>query len=76
MLMLSCSMAQAAEHRGRIAVDQHAASQARGQAAANQDRLQFKAQQTQVQLEVAQQAQRAQQIKALTAKPPPSLGMR
>ncbi len=69
-------MAQAAEHRRRIAVDQQAASQARGQAATHQDRLQLKAQQTQVQLEVAQQAQRAQQIKALTAKPPPSLGMR
>ncbi len=76
MLMLPCSMTQAAEHRRRIALDQHAASQARGQAAANVDRLQFKAQQTQVQLEAAQQAQRAQQIKALNAKPPPSLGMR
>ncbi len=76
MLMLSCSMAQAAEHRRRIAVDQHAASQARGQAAANQDRLQLKAQLTQVQLEAAQQAQRAQQIKALNATPPASLGMR
>ncbi|KAA6417923.1 MAG: hypothetical protein FRX49_12081 [Trebouxia sp. A1-2] len=73
---LQIRMAQAAEHRRRIAVDQHAASQARGQTAANQDRLQFKAQQTQIQLEAAQQAQRAQQIKALDAKPPPSLGMR
>ena len=59
-----------------MAADQHAASQARGQAAAHQDRLSSKALQTQAQLEAAQQAQRAQQIKALSAEPPLSLGMR
>ena len=69
-------MAQEAEHRRRLAADQHAASQARGQAAANQDRLGSRALQTQAKLEAAQQAQRAQQIKALNAEPPPSLGMR
>lgn len=69
-------MAQEAEHRRRTSADQHAAAQARGQAAANQDRLGSRALQTEAKLEAAQQAQRAQQIKALNAEPPPSLGMR
>ena len=69
-------MAQEAEHRWRRAADQHAASQARGQAAAHQDRLCAKALQKQAQMESAQQAQRAQQIKALSAEPPPALGLR
>ena len=53
---------------------QQAETLARGQAAARQDRLISNAKQTQAQLEAAQQAQRAQHIKGLTAKPPPSLG--
>lgn len=71
-----CRMTRDAEHRSRVAVDQHAARLARGQAAATQDRLHSNAQQTQAELEAAQHAQCAQQIKALTAKPPPSLGVR
>ena len=74
--MVVCSMAREAEHRRRVGVDQHAASMARGCAAAKQDKLRLNAQQTQAHLEAAQHAQCAKQIKALTAKQPPSLGIR
>ncbi|KAL3158545.1 hypothetical protein ABBQ38_010766 [Trebouxia sp. C0009 RCD-2024] len=75
-VQLQARMAEEQERRRKVAADQQAATTARGKAAAEHSRLHSNARHTQAQLAAAQHAQRAQQIKGLSADRPGPLGMR